>query len=368
MIKRMEKLNSLLNLVDYNKLWEGFKKTKYAIYNHANFYINDKSGIGLDLIKKDSFFMGKVDEKFIGNTAISINNEYIAIWDEKYIYENMDNRKLASLIIHEMFHCFQLSSNEKRFPNELLGIEYPITIENISLRMLERKHLLDAYLEKDKDKKIELLTLYYNVRDKRESIIGRKIDYEKSIESVEGTAVYVEFKALNQLSAGNEKMMLEEYIEGFTNINEDNLKIRLSTFNQGLLLCLIADEYILGWHKEFFNSEKLLSDFIRENLDIKNIEVNYKNENLSEIKMYINNREKKIDSLFDDFDQERNLNILEGNLQITGFDPMNIIKRNKEMIHQNFLRVKIDGNEQVIKGPVKVTIGNGFFDVKQIEW
>ena len=47
---------------------------------------------------------------------------------------------------------------------------------------------------------------------------------------------------------------------------------------------------------------------------------------------------------------------------------MNIVKRNKEMIHNNFLRVKIDGNEEVIKGPVKVIIGDNFFDVKQIEW
>ena len=78
MIERMIKLDEILNLVDYSKLWEGFAKTNYALYNDEIFYIKDNSRINLDLIEKDSFFLGRVDGRFIGNTAISINNEYIA--------------------------------------------------------------------------------------------------------------------------------------------------------------------------------------------------------------------------------------------------------------------------------------------------
>lgn len=368
MIERMRALEKYLNLIDYNKIWKGFSKTKYAIYNDENFYINDNYGIDLNLIKKDSFYGGKTDERFIGNTSIKINDEYLAIWNEDYISKDMDNKKLTSLIVHEMFHCYQMANGEKRFPNEILGIDYPITVENISLRMLEREYLLGACIENDKEKKMELLTLFYNVRDKRENLMGKIMDYEKALESLEGTAVYVEFKALAGLTQDDEKLLLKEYVEGFTRLSEENLKIRGSTYSQGLLLGLIADEYIINWQSKFFNSEEFLSDFIRKNLKVKKISVNYKDQDLSEIKKYINNWEQKIENLFDEFDRKEKLNFLEENFQVTGFDPMNIIKRDNEMIHKNFLRIKIGEKDQVIKGPVKAILGDHMFSVRRIEW
>lgn len=53
---------------------------------------------------------------------------------------------------------------------------------------------------------------------------------------------------------------------------------------------------------------------------------------------------------------------------ITGFDPMNIVKRGQEIIHKNFLQVQINHTDHIIKGPVKTIIGGGIFDVKEIEW
>lgn len=368
MIWRMKELEKLLNAVDYNQLWDKFVKTKYAIYDEKNFYINDDIGVDLNLIKKDSCFIGNVDERFIGNTAISINNNYIAIWNENTISKDTNNSKLASLIIHEMFHCFQLVSGEKRFPNELLGIDYPITTQNINLRMLERQYLLEASIENNKEKRMELLTLYFNIRNKREKLIGSIIEYEKAIESIEGTAVYVEYKARTQLIPNNQNLILEEYIKGFTEIKEENLKIRQSTYNQGLLLSLIADEYIPNWKSKFDSSELFLSDFIRNELEIEEIDVEYKYKNLDEIEECIINWTEQRNAIFDEFERKSNLNSLKEGFRITGFDPMNIVKRNQEIIHKNFLRIKIDECDHIIKGPVKVIIGNHFFDVKRIEW
>lgn len=367
MIKRMKELERLLNLIDYNQLWDKFTKTKYAIYNDENFYINDNSGIDMNLAKNDSCFVGSVDERFMGNTAISINDDFIAIWNEDTISEDTNNIKLASLIIHEMFHCFQLASDEKRFPNELLGIDYPITVENINLRMLERKYLLMATIEKEKDKKIELLTLYYSIRTKRENLLGNIIEYEKAIEGTEGTAVYVEYKALTQLIP-DDSGVLEEYLKGFTEINEKNLKIRQSTFNQGLLLSLIADECISNWKRKYNDSDQFLSDFIRKELDIKGVDIQFDNEDLDEINQCIISWSKKIDKVFDKFERQDKVNSMEEGFQVTGFDPMNIVKRNQEIIHKSFLRVKIGEHEQVLKGPVKVIIGDHFFDIKKMEW
>jgi hypothetical protein len=363
----MKELNDLMELVDFSKLWNGFEKTKYAIYNDKNFYINDNEGLELELVKDDFCFTGKTDERFIGNTAILIDNNYIAIWNQDSIHKDLNSVRLASLIIHEMFHCFQLAKGERRFANELLGVSYPMTIENISLRTLERQYLLDANLETDKEKKMKLVTLFYITRKKRELLIGNIIEYEKAIETIEGAAVYVEYKALDQLMASN-SISLIGYTRGFTDINEKNLNIRHSTYNQGLLLGLIADECIPNWKERFTDSTLFLSDFILSELQINEIELGDKHENQKEIEDCITNWIDQRDLVFDEFERKSKLNSLEDGFQITGFDPMNIVKRNQEIIHKNFLRVKIENCEQVIKGPVKTTIGEHIFDVKRIEW
>ena len=61
----------------------------------------------------------------VGMTSIEpieFEGKIIAIWriDSIYIHYNV----LASKIVHEMFHAFQMSFSEKRFPNEFQGLFY----------------------------------------------------------------------------------------------------------------------------------------------------------------------------------------------------------------------------------------------------
>lgn len=367
-IKRMEEIERLLNRIDYDKLWSGFSKTKYAIYDDKNFCINDAEGIDMDLIETSSFYVGKVDERFIGNTAILLNDNYVAIWNMNTVTEDIENERLASLLVHEMFHCFQFVNGEKRFPNELLGINYPITIENVNLRTLERQYLLNANLEINREKKMDLITSYFNIRNKREKLIGDILEYEKAIESVEGVAAYIEFKALNQLNKDKEVSNLKEYTKGFIDVSEKNLKIRHSSYIQGLLLGLIADDYISSWKNRFMNNKSFLSNFIQEELDIKVEDIDYENENITQIEECVINWVNKINLIFDDFNKKSKSNILKEGFELTAFDPMNIVKRDNEIIHTNLLKLKVDDIEQIIKGPVKTTIGNHLFDIKKIEW
>ena len=369
MIKRMSELNKLIDFVNFDQLWNGFSKSKYAIYNDKYFYINDDKGLNLEL-KKDEFgFIGKVDERFIGNSAISINNENIAIWDQRTIYEGMENEKLASVVIHEMFHCFQAQYGEKRYANEILGIEYPIEINNISLRSQERKFLYNAIFESDKLKKYELLKQFFNIRSRREELIGDFINYEKGIETFEGPAVFVEFQALSQLSANKNRLeLLKEYTDGFADISIDNLAIRRSSYNQGMLLCLIAEDIAPGWKRKYQESPDYLSDFILNEL---NFEVYKSGNNLipsNEVIECLEKWSKKRDAIFEEFENSSEKLFVNGGVQITGFDPMNIVKREKELIHKSFLRVLLGNKEQVINGPVKTIIGDNVFDVKRMEW
>ncbi|HZK33555.1 MAG TPA: hypothetical protein VFC60_03550 [Tissierellaceae bacterium] len=143
----------------------------------------------------------------------------------------MTSKQLASMIIHEMFHCFQLENKYyKGFPNEILGMDYPISIENISLRSLERICLFQWISEINKDKKLDFVNNFFSLREEREVLIGEFIEYEKSLENLEGTALYAEFKALTQLHSNNESLIREDFFKGFNEINEENLKIRYSSY------------------------------------------------------------------------------------------------------------------------------------------
>jgi len=369
MLKTLKELDKLTNAVDFNLLWDGFSKTKYAVYNDKNFHINDGRGLNLDL-KKDEFgFIGNVDERFMGNTAIKIDNEYVAIWDQRTISAGMDDAKLASVIIHEMFHCFQASYGEKRYGNEILGIEYPIEKENIALRSLERQYLYDAVFENNKHKKNELLIRYFSIRNKREKLIGNVIDYEKGIESLEGTAVFVEFQALKQLTPEKRCLeLLKEYLGSFSEINIDNLAIRRSSYNQGMVLCVIADDLLPNWKQKYQKSDLYLSDFILNELKIK---IRQSEDNLllsSEVDACLEDWKKQRDLIFSNFENKTDKIVANSGVQMTGFDPMNIVKRDKEIMHQSFLRVILDNKEQIIAGPVKTIIGDHIFDIKKMEW
>lgn len=367
-VKVMKELDEIFEKIDFNGLWNGFEMSKYAIYDEEHFYINDNTGLDLNLVKKDSCLVGKRDERFIGNTAISINDDYVAIVGINGMGDNAKITKWASLFTHEMFHCFQYSKGKKKFPNELLSINYPITNENIYYRTQERKYLLDACIEKNKNKKLELLALYFNIRNKREKLLDNIIDYEKALESTEGTAVYVEYKSLTQMIPNNEALILDEYIKGFTDINEWNLQIRHSTYNQGLLLGLIADKLIPNWKIEFDDSELYLSDFIKKELKIDDLDMDCEYRHIPEIEQCVTKRNKQIDGVFDDFYMKSKGNVIEEDVQVTGFDPMNIVKRDHEIIHKNFLRIKVGEDVQLIKGPVKTIIGEHLFEIKRVEW
>lgn len=369
MIKRMIELGELINRVDLAKLWPGFKKTNFAIYNEETVYLNDDYEIDIDLLPIDSIFIGKVDNRFVGNTAIAIKEQYLAIWNENYIPSTMSNTALASKIVHEMFHCLQYENHDaEKFPNEILGIDYPITAESINLRTLERQFLLEWVSAENKDRKLDLVNKYFTVREKREKLVGSAVNYEKAMEEFEGIASYVELKSLMQLSDIDGKTIIKDFFQGFADITEANLQIRHSSYRQGVLLALIADEYLTNWKEVFQESDQHLSDFIREKIKCEKQDIVNIDQNLSKVEKVIRDREEAIKKLFYEFNSEDKENVFKENIEITGFDPMNIIKRNDEMIHNSFIRVKIDGDERIIKGPVKVTIGNDFFDVKKIEW
>lgn len=374
LLKIAQEIESLLVQVKAECLWSGFKFYPYAIYDASNYYLVTQSSMPQLNPITPTIYRGKRDERFLGNTAIAYDSGLIAIWDTNSS-GMIKKEQLTAMMIHEMFHAFQQEKGEGRFPNELLGISYPLTVENVMLRHTERKQLLKACTAENKTLQLKRLAQFFQIRAQRQQHLGEHLDYEKAVESVEGTAVYVEFQALQKLTKG--ETSLEKFIEGYLTLSRDQLKIRLSSYNQGLLLSLIADHLLGEWQVDFMESQDYLSDFILKSLgnrlntaEVASVDpfTGYDTTEKSLVNNCLHEWEAERDEVFDQFECNKKGQTILGPITVTGIDPMNITLNGQMVIHQHFLRIKQGEEEQVLDGPVKTEIGSHLFDVQRIEW
>lgn len=136
------KVEQILNTVNFNDIWDGFSKYEFALYDEETVYLE------ADTIP--------VDNRFLGNTAIDYNGRLIAIWKILNPLEE-DTEYLASNLVHEMFHVFQKSKSENRFPNDLIMLSYPDSIDNFIAKRRENQAVCNAFLSENEDEKLGYL-------------------------------------------------------------------------------------------------------------------------------------------------------------------------------------------------------------------
>ena len=172
--KRVEK-------ADFSALWKGFSPLKFAVYTDADCFF-------------DGGYIPKTDA-FCANTSIRYGGESIAIWHIEEEPRDLD--ALAASIIHEMFHAFQTNSGEHRWANEIEALfRYEYAAENLSGKLAEARCICEALESGSRGACQELLRL----RKARAERYPYEYDYEARVEQVEGSAEFVEIRALSQLS------------------------------------------------------------------------------------------------------------------------------------------------------------------------
>ena len=225
-----------IDRIDFDSLWEGFKKLKFALYND-----------------KECFFDGEYIEKtneFIANTAINYHGEVIAIWN---VMEDVDLITLTSKIVHEMFHGYQMINNESRFPDELDALyNYQYDDNNLSTKLAENKMLvilLDNFTARDYNR-------FLGLRSSRLKNNHYEYVYESKIEQIEGSANYVELMALKKLSYYAYLRKLSELKERITSKN-NFFPIRVLCYDIGALLILLLNQnnipFDLGFSEDSFS-------------------------------------------------------------------------------------------------------------------
>ncbi len=210
-----QELKQRIDRVDFSSLWHGFRQTKFAVYNDT-----------------ECFFDGAYVEKtgaFLANTAIQYNGEHIAIW---YLPEApSDWDQLSASIIHEMFHAFQNASGESRWPDEKEALlHYQYSSDNLSAKLQEAE-LISALLNGDSSADFETLLQSRKTRSQKHPY---EYDYEARIEQIEGTANYVELRALEQLDPDKAKIKRDATLKSILDPS-NYLPIRVVSYAIGTL-------------------------------------------------------------------------------------------------------------------------------------
>lgn len=365
----MKRMNHFLNQIakdltntNVEGYWPNFEFVAYALYDENSVFLFNHPRY--NNIPPKSYEILKRDEQFVGNTLILFDGYPTAIADME-LYDDYEG--LFSILVHELFHGNQYVKGEKRFPDETLGITYPLTKENVEIRNRERKNLYNALLETDISKKKKYLKKFIDLREKRSEGIKEHLTYENLIESVEGPAWYVEIKAFLEKSSLPTELVLKRYGKNLMDVVESASNIRRSCYSSGLFMCLLLDELSPDWKESFLGTKTTLFELIKL-LDIAPRkqaieEVQISPETEAAVNFAVESRKKELD----EFEAQIGTHLfIEGEIIALSFDPMNIIPLEGRLLHENYIKVRINNQEYLIQQPTLAYCEEGLKNINKL--
>jgi len=342
-------VDEAIDSINFEKIWRRFSKFNFALYDNDNVYFKNETILR--------------DNRFLGNTSIEYNGEFIAIWHVDNP-NGEDCQTLAANLVHEMFHAFQRTHSETRYPNDLKMLDYPDCIENYAIKHMEHLFLVDAFSCSDISTRKEFLEKFLSARKYRETLIGEIIKQEYLAETTEGIAEYAGIMALKQISHEKYVVKINAYIEKLKCIDNNFFDIRRMSYYTGAMLCVLLSEMGINIFHKIGETENPLFTIIARLCmcfaETNFIGVNFDIEDLAEkTKKYTNDKKIK----FDEFFKTHN-NTVEGNYTICGYDPMNMIKTDNMILCNHFVMLKGSGNDEplFIQGPVVVNLKKDSFN------
>lgn len=303
-----EKVNILLRLVPYEDICPGFRRCGFAIYNSGQVWLADK--------------MIPWDNRFVGNTAIEFEGDFIAIYRVENPGET-DPEILAADLVHEMFHAYQMRSGENRWPDDFKLMVYPENIENYRLKYAENQLLAAAYRESGA-RKSGMLAAFCGIREQRRKLVGKYLEQELLAEHIEGRAEYAGCRALQSISPDKFRERIERYLSVLKTMDKAFFDIRRQTYITGAVYGLARADCI--------EEEPLQTELQR-----------YRRVKSEQIKEFLDRNpvEKKEDCM------------------ICGYDPMNMIISGRQVLCTHFVILKSGENTQFLDGPVLLELKEG---------
>ena len=359
--KLVIKISEQINEEILNELWPGFNITRFALYKDNKGYLSSNTS--------DKTIVEEVlwSNKHYGNTCIKYKNEYLGIWDLNTISDGSSFEKLYASIVHELFHGYQNIFYAKNYAYELTAVTYDFTKDSIALMLTERECLYHAVMESNTIKKQQYLTDFINIRNYRKKQNPNDVHYDLSIECNEGTATYVEYKALKYISNYSKEQIAKQFWNKlYQPLNLTN-HFRRGFYATGFFICLLLDDIAPNWKTEFQNGEVLLFDLLYKHHQVANAEIPKADYILAEQVMA--EYKQKQNKEYNKFHNKQGFTIcIKGNISLKGYDPMNLVAKDKSILHKHFLMFKAGKSDVVLKTMVICDFSDNIYAPYQIRF
>lgn len=328
-----EQLSERLNRINFDLIWPGFHRYKFAIYTSEKVQFDNKEI--------------PWDDRFIGSTSILYDGYYIAIWDIQHYFIDNDSRDidiLAANIVHEMFHAYQQENNEKRFPKDLVTLKYPKNIENFNLKYEENKILADIFEQKDLNKKRTLLNYFCGIRQKRESLIGTACECEYLTETAEGMAEYAGMLALKMLSQSKYTSKVITYVKLIRDFSAVQLNIRKISYYSGAILLLAVNDMNINIAHSISSENKTVFRIISQLFSPELPDDLHYDDRIKTVMEETKDLYKKEVTQFLEEKREKQ----NGDFYICGYDPMNMFRLDNYIFCKTFVRLTDENTNESI--------------------
>ncbi len=343
---------SALKRLDPHQLYPQFRLVNFALYDATEVVMVNVQDFSWARIPKT--------DEFYGNTMISYHGHLLPIVDSKYAHTRR-LPELVAMIVHEMFHVFQFSLPTNLMPNEILGITYPPTPSNFAHKLAENRALQEICVDMSYDPLRKVIDHQLS----RAPDLGEFLAYEHTIETIEGTALYVEYTALSQLDPHFQEVHMCDHIS--RHLADSSCHLRDMHMHRGVAICLALDRFMPSWKQEYQFRDLSLMDLLKQKLDYHGKPIFIDESDLATARRITSQVQQNHQELLDQFSSEPN-SVIHGSIAITKFDPMHVIKHNPFLFHQNGINYTLDGQPFSLPGPVLTRFTAGIFTCDEIRY
>lgn len=215
-----------LAAVPFGALYPGFHPYRFALYDSRQVCLDGS--------------LLPCQSSFRGNTSIVFEGRLLAIWNYE-LSPVADMDRLAYLLVHEMFHCFQHENGESRFPSDLTLLNYPGDLTNYAQKYCENGCLAHAYAAHD----LLSFQTFAAIRNQRAARYPAMVRQECRAETIEGLAEAVGLRALRALAPEKFAQTVQEYQDDLTRKSPLLFDIRRISYYSGALFFLCMERFQL---------------------------------------------------------------------------------------------------------------------------
>jgi len=314
-------VDKIISGIDFAAIWPGFKPCAFALYDD-------------DIVCMRDDVIIPWDERFAGNTAITLDGAPLAIWHVENP-SSIDVNRLAMGLVHEMFHAFQYQQGEARFPDEFALLTYPQDLNNYQLKLAENHYLAKAIT----DNSMLDLQQFVILREARRRIIGNDaMMQEQAAETTEGMAEYAGLAALIQISREQFMKEVQAHMEVLRNPRY-LFDIRFMSYSVGCLICFTLKSLGIDFNHELTDKRTIYEFIPHKRNDVERF--------FKEIQQ---NRQMRFDAFL-----EKHKKWVGCNAVITGFDPWGWEKLGDKILCPGFVKL----GDLHIDGPVMLEMKAG---------